>query len=214
MDVFIRMRAGLLVGFLALPIILIGFTAFQALTLGNIGLFVLFLGQITIVPAFQMLFQSFLNKTNPKPASDLNLLVPSTANTAIVGANPSWWLAHVSFYFGYLITNASWIVNMAPASGASEATVKARKSRAITILVILCTLAVGLLYLRWQTGSEDALSLIVGVVPFAAMSVGWFWFAKQCGARDADVFSIITQIVPEQAQGSNAVMSCVYSPKS
>jgi hypothetical protein len=213
MDVFIRMRAALLVGFLALPIILIGFTAFQALTLGNIGIFVLFLGQITIVPIVTYgLNQLF--KSSAKPASDLTLLVPSTANTAIVGANPSWWIGHVSFYFAYLITNASWIVHMSPSADATPTAVSARKSRAVTILVILCTLAVALLYMRWQTGVEEFFPTLVSIVFLGGLAVGWYWFAKQCGARDADIFSIITQIVPEQAAGSNAVMSCVYSPKS
>jgi hypothetical protein len=206
--------------FLALPLLLAGFSLFMGLTQGNMGLLILFLGMATIVPFSTALFNllwEFIFGASPLfsvPYSDVCQLILSAphGNIPTLFVAPSYWMALMSFFFGYLITNASAIYGMKADASADPSKVENRKSQALTgIIVSSIVFAVLVLIRFFVTKCETPLGILSAFVVGGSLSFGWYQFAKFCNARDADIFGIAQGILPKNLEFA-VPMTCLYKP--
>lgn len=225
MNIVQTLRSLILLSFMSLPMMIIAFVMFLALGLGNMSMFILLIGQVLAVPPTVTLLQAIVGAiskgTNPAtfyvPMSDVSLLVPSEMTLdAYANVTPSWWMAHVMFFLGYLLANAVSVYNM-PTDGALKAgtewMAENRRAKAIGIIcvVLLTAVTAGIIRLK-VTQAETPVGLLVAILAMGGLGYGWYQFAAWCGARQADVFGMVQQMLP--ADPNNEVpMTCVYAPK-
>lgn len=209
----------LLLAFRSLPLLIISFIGFLAIGLGNMGLFILFIGHALAVPIVtEMIHVATKNNTdNLTSYNDVTQLVPTVPSTGVsyrnlVNIMPSYWMAHISFFFGYLLTNAVDIYTSQPLDkNASPILIESRKSRAATIMSITIILLLVLSYLRISTtGVEQFSGIILAIVLLGFTGVGWYYLAKGLGARNSDIFGITVQMISQET-AKDKPMTCVYS---
>ncbi len=206
-------------GFVSLPMVLIGIVLFLATTLGNLGLIMLTLGNVFLVPFIvffaNMLHEYFFpNSAYLKvPNSDVCQLIPSfTTTPAQIFVGPSYWMAHVTFFFTFLITNAAKLYTKQPSSGADPNKVENRKAQTLTAIVLTTVTFVLLAAVRYLfIGCETPLGIFLSLLLVSPVAYGWYELATVCGARDADIFGILQKILPPELK-DEPPMTCVYSP--
>jgi hypothetical protein len=206
-------------GFVSLPMVLIGIVLFLATTLGNLGLIMLTLGHVFIIPFivfFSNLLHEYFFKDSPYfkvPSNDLCQLVsssPLTTSQTFVG--PSYWMAHVTFFFAFLITNAAKLYSKEAPSNADPSKVENRKAQTMTALILSVVTFVLLAGVRYFfSGCETPAGIFFALLLIAPVGYGWYELATLCGARDADIFGILQKILPPEFK-DEAPMTCVYSP--
>lgn len=222
------LRTSLQQSFLALPLILVGWSLFMGAAQGNIGLLVLALGQISVLPLSVFLSNVVLQFVGKKVEEQgwtgswipyitvLNKescnLVPAAADLTIpnIGVAPSFWMAQLFFFFTFLISNASHMLNMKAAENADPEKVENRKAQAslsLAISTILLVLLVGVRY--FITGCETLTGIAVAAAISAPLGYSWFKVAQQCSARDSDIFGIIQRVLAPSAE-DEPPMTCVY----
>lgn len=216
-------RTTILMAFRTLPLILVSFVGFLGLGLGNIGLFILFVGQVLIVPIATALVQTLAGMAQPPinadgslffvRSSNVGLLVPdSSFESPFQNVAPSYWMAQVMFFASYMLANAVAILNMPVNSKLDPILISNRKSKAMTIIVVITTLAMLATLLRFTTHSETPAGVAIAIVVGGGLGYAWYEFAAICGARAADVFGVVQQIIPSSATEEKP-MTCVYAPK-
>lgn len=212
--------------FLSLPLLLIGWSLFLGALQGNIGLLVLFLGHFTVVPLtglmsntlFEFLFKKFdssgsllsLLQTNN---SDVCSLVPGKTDfgTAFMSVAPSLWMSHIIFFFSFLVSNAYSIYTMEPVANADPEKVERRKSQALMSLIISSVFVVVLILMRkFLVGCETWLGIVIALLIMAPLGNGWYQLARQCSAKDSDIFGIVQKLLPDSAQQPPPT-TCVYT---
>ena len=231
MAILAGIRSTLLLAFRYLPLLLISFIGFIGLGLGNTALLVLFLGHATIVPLITMGLHALtvgMLKYSPLTINDVSQLVPIMPSTGVAftdptGASgaPSYWMAHISFFFGYLICNAfkilltetdlSTIKSQASLDSLNEK-IMARKQKGGVLIGTLFFFYILLCVIRYYaTGAEQFfLGIVFSTIFLGGAGVGWYFFAEQCGATNSDIFGIAMQMMsPESAQ--DKPKACVYT---
>jgi hypothetical protein len=214
--------------FLSLPLLLIGWALFLGSLQGNIGLLVLFLGHISVVPLGALLLNTILEFILKKSQSlttssllsfiqvnnsDVCNLVPGETDFAIpfLTVAPSLWMSHILFFFSFLIANGYFIYKMKPAENASSEKVERRQSQALISIILSSLLLVALILMRkFLVGCETWIGMVVAVLTMAPLGYSWYLFARECSARDADIFGIVQKLLPEEAQQPPPV-TCVYT---
>lgn len=210
-------RMTILLAFKSLPLLLISFIGFLAIGLGNLGLFILFIGHAIIVPAITELLHlgtasSSNSMTSSNEIAQLVPLIPvsGASYTGQVNIMPSYWMAHISFFFGYLLMNAVSIYTQAANKTADKNMVTSRKSRAATIIASVVIILIVLSVLRiYATGLETIGGVGLAIVVLGFAGVGWYKLAETSGARNSDIFGIASQMISQES-GNNAPMTCVY----
>ena len=212
-------RSTIILAFKALPLLLISFIGFLAIGLGNISLFILFLGHAIIVPiateGLHGVVPTTGTLTTPNDISQLVPLIPTSGASYNHPTNsmPSYWMAHISFFFGYILMNAISIYNLPPEKGAIEWMITSRKTRATTIITTTVILWILFAWLRYSfTGTENFGGIMLAMLGLGGLGVGWYYFAALCGARNSDIFGIAQSMV-SQGTGDKKPVTCVYSPK-
>ena len=216
-------RTTILMAFRTLPLILVSFVGFLGLGLGNIGLFILFVGQVLIVPLATAIVQMIAGIAQPPinangsiffvKSSNVGLLVPdSSFDSPFQNVAPSYWMAQVMFFAAYMLSNAVAILNIPVDSKLDPILVSNRKSKAMTIIVVISALTMMAALLRFTTHSETPQGIVLAILVGGGLGYGWYQFAAICGARAADVFGVIQQIIPPSAT-EDKPMTCVYAPK-
>lgn len=129
---------------------------------------------------------------------DICNLVPSEAGKAgaALSVAPSFWMAQLLFFVGYLLQNATSLYNQPSDPMASEAKVKNRREQAITAIVITTIITIAFIAIRYTTGCETAFGIAIAILTMIPLGVGWYHFASLCGARNSDVFGISAKILP------------------
>jgi hypothetical protein len=216
MSLLAASRMTILLAFKSLPLLLISFVGFLAIGLGNLGLFMLFIGHAIAVPIITELLHlgtgSTANMSTSNDIAQLVSLVPTTgaSYTAPVNIMPSYWMAHISFFFGYLLMNAVSIYTQVADKTADKNMVTSRKSRAATIISSVVILLLVLSALRiYATGLETMGGVGLAIVVLGFAGVGWYKLAETWGARNSDIFGIASQMVTQES-GNNTPMTCVY----
>ncbi len=211
---------GMLEGsFRALPVLIFGWAFFVGSTTGNIGLLVLALGHATVAPLATWILHTLASLTGSwkvnfmLPASSTCNILPGSA--ALPGDSvysiPSYWLAHVVFFFGFLLSNAMAVGNMPAAENAPADKVERRKSQALLVQVFGWAILAIFLFVRFKVMKcETVPGLILGSIVFWFLGSGWYELARACSARDSDVFGIVQGILPPSAT-EEPPMTCVYT---
>ena len=203
-------RGTILVAFQYLPLVLICFVGFLAMGLGNLGLFILFMGHALVVPGLTEAFHAGLTDPKWTKTGDGGSLIPDTGATS--HSMPSYWMAHMSFFMGYLVTNAGSIYGI-KSTGPPSWRIDSRKSKALTVLVTTFALWFGMVLLRWRfMGVEDYQSILLATLVFGGAGAILYSIAAACGAKATDVFAITTQMVPELSPQKAKPITCVYDP--
>ena len=225
------LRTVLLLAFRSLPILLISFIGFLAFGLGNTSLFYLLSGNMFIVPLLTYGFH-LATATSPSIAmlrpNDVAQLIAASPTTGKpygtpVNVFPSYWMAQMSFIFGYIISNATFMymkpVDTSIMQGArsTEAMkqlndkVAARQGAALIFLLsnILFFLVIAAIRI-FATDSETMPGFLLAVLLFGTLGGLWYWFAQTfLGATNSDIFGIAMQMMsPTSAQ--NKPVTCVY----
>lgn len=213
--------------FLSLPLLLIGWSLFLGSLQGNIGLLVLFLGHLTVVPLTTLLsntlFEFIFKKMDTGTGSllsyiqaantDVCNLVPGKTEYALpfLGVAPSLWMAHILFFFSFLLANGYSVYQMKPADTADPEKVERRKSQALLSMILTGVLLVVLILMRkFLVGCETWTGILVASVTIIPLAIGWYQLARECSARDSDIFGIVQKVLPASAQEPPPT-TCVYT---
>jgi hypothetical protein len=224
MPILAEIRSTLLLAFRYLPLLLISFIGFLAIGLGNVALFILFIGHAAVVPLVTLAMHTMNPSSNLMTVNDVSQLVPllpSTGESAMATANiyPSYWMAHISFFFGYLLTNAGLmltaetdlkVIKNASSKAALELKIQARKQKAGTLIGTLLFFYLLLCVIRYYaTGAEHVFGMMMSL-PIFGFGAGWYFFAQACGATNSDIFGIAMQMMSlDTAQ--DKPKACVYT---
>jgi hypothetical protein len=227
MPVLATLRTSILLAFKSLPLLLLSFITFLAFGLGNSSLFILLMGHALVVPAIT---ESVHAATSGSPdiallsSNDISQLISIPA-TGPVNVFPSYWMAHISFFFGYLIGNGVSMYTQQPdlslIQGASSDAVKisinakiaARKEKALTLIISLLFLLVLISILRAvATGAETFAGSTFAIVVLGGLGISWYYLAQVFGATNSDVFGIAVQMMAPDS-GAIKPKTCVYTGK-
>lgn len=206
--------------FQSLPVLLFGWSLFVGSTTGNIGLLVLAFGQATVTPLTTWILHTIASFFGEWGKAQFTL--PASASCSILPGGftdpmervysiPSYWLAHIFFFFGFLLTNADAVFNMPAAPNAPAEKVERRKSQAQLVMILgWIFLAVFVLVRFFIMKCETIPGVIFGGLIFWWLGNGWYKLARECSARDSDLFGIVQGILPPTAT-EEPPMTCVYT---
>ena len=130
-----------------------------------------------------------------------------------VYTNPSDWINHISFFFGFIISNAAAIYNEPkPELGKGpedtkksreeqlQQRVNNRKMKSASIIGVSIIVFIFILVFRFKTGCEN--SFIYTAIPiFFACITGVSFFTliyTKCGVRPTDVLGIVQGMIPTE----------------
>lgn len=212
--------------FLSLPLLLIGWSLFLGSMQGNIGLLVLFLGHLTAVPLTALFSNTLLEFLFKKldgtrsvmdfiqvDNSDVCSLVPGKTDYGVpfLGVAPSLWMSHIVFFFAFLLSNAITLYTMKPAENSDSEKVERRKSQALLSIILTSVASVVLIVMRkFLVGCETWTGMGIALALMGPLGYGWYRLARECSAKDSDIFGIIQSILPDEAR-QPPPMTCVYT---
>jgi len=219
------LKKSLTMFFLGFPLILISIVFFIGITTTNIGMLWLAAGHTFIVPVVVMILHffgnlPFLQEYTQVLSSEISLLVPSAVSTdAFTNATPSYWIAHLTFFCSYVISNAVSVYNLDPILSTTNYQYKVdhRKIRASMIIVVAIIFLVSFVALRfYATGVETIFGIIIGLTVFGFL--GYFWSLAAANglngtsgttAKNSDIFGVVNQMV---STNDNDVTLCTKTP--
>jgi hypothetical protein len=212
-------RSTILLAFKALPLLLISFIGFIAVGLGNLSLFLLFIGHATIVPLITELSHYGTAKYGQLSVpNDISQLVPlsptsGTSYNTPVNVMPTYWMANLAFFFGYLLMNAIEIYRLPAAPQAADWMIISRKTRAATLIASSLVLLFTFSAIRYSlTGTETLGGIAFAIVVLGGSGMAWYQLATNVlGARNSDIFGVVQQMV-SQNTGDTKPVTCVYKP--
>lgn len=141
--------------------------------------------------------------------SDVCSVIPGSIES--INRVPSYYLAHIAFFFGFVLMNAVAVYIMPKDTKLSDSYYENRRNRALMTMVLLSVLFVGLIVFRLKTTScESLLGVLFTTCAFGSIGVGWYKFAETCGTRTADILGIAPAIVPKSA----VPIVCASAPDS
>ena len=206
--------------FVALPILLFGWSLFVGSTTGNVGLLVLALGHATVTPLATWLLHTLASFFGEWGNANFTVAASSTCSILPAGfvdtnervyAIPSYWLAQIYYFFGFLIANAKSVLDLPAAPNAPAEKVERRKSQAQLVLVMAWAFLIIFVAVRVLVmGCETIPGVILGGLVFYWLGNGWYQLARECSARDSDIFGIVQGILPPEASDPPP-MTCVYT---
>ena len=178
--------------FVATCLLLIGVLVYVLYKYDNYALY-----PFTLIMNF---FLNFFNNNSQLLGADNCAVIPGSKLNA-VSRVPSTYLAHVSFFFAFLFTNAYTIYTLAKEDGSPNEQYENRRNRTAMIMAILVLLYIVIVAVRFNvTGCESHFGVAFTTVLFGGLGVGAYKFAEICGARSSDVLGISTSFVPNAAQ--------------
>jgi hypothetical protein len=197
--------------FLGLPLILIALMGFLGIGLGNRGMLFMLLGQTGVVPTFVFVSQILteilsgiggpaiqrLFKVRPSEWSQFVPSAPLPAGDQNV--SPSYWSTSIVFFMTYVYMNAYSVYNMPvlDETVSQQWRVQNRQARAMMILMVVALLSGGLVVSRYLlTGTETFFGMILSVGLGIGLGIFWYRVAGLAGARNADIFGVVQQMVP------------------
>lgn len=197
-----------------------GFIGFLSIGLGNLSLFLLFIGHAVFVPLFTEISHGVFATGKlviPNDVSQLVPLSPTSGSSYTTSTNvvPSYWMAHISFFFGYLFMNAISIYTMTADKNAADWMIISRKTRAATLIATsLIFLFVFTLLRLYLTGTETPQGIAIALVGMGGLGILWSWMATSFfGVSASDIFGVAHQMVTQDT-GNNKPVTCVYAPKA
>ena len=174
-------------------------------------------------------YTSFADTFKIIPSDICNVVIPYKTMAANTSSTPiktqtvitSTWMALISFFFGYLITNASSLLAMNDPSANVQIEVTSdedtnilpqqstRLAQAGTSLVIILIALVFVLVFRYTTSCETVTGMITSLVLFGGLGASWYRILALPGEqRLSDLFGIANRILPSSAM-LNGPMACL-----
>jgi len=157
----------------------------------------------TVTNAIKFPFESFFNmfKNNePIVGDDVCTILPG-GNFDSTSKVPSFYLAHIAFFIGYLLTNAFILFSKQKESGGDEKAYNSRRYRSLMIMITLLVLYILLVTVRSNTSScESSLGIFFSSSVFSSLGLSWYLLANFCGCRSADLFGIANSIISEKVK--------------
>lgn len=229
-ETIVGIRELLTQGFRSLPVILGNAVLVLGLAQGNFNLLFFFVGMFILTPVavilanalFEFIFvnvlpdslQSLWLVANAGAPQCAIFTTAETANYALNGV-PSLWMSMMAFFFWYLGMNAYDLYNKAENSKAPKAATDARKTQAITSMVIVGLTALVFTLLRYGSSCETAIGILFSGALGYGLAKGWFEFMRNCGmGRLDDIFGISNRILPLQSYEVGPQVTCMEVPKS
>jgi hypothetical protein len=218
-------------GFRSLPTILAGTTLVLGLTQGNLNFIFFFIGLAMLSPTatlvanilFEFIFSKLSSfvpqelwsvKGGDSVACAILPLLSMGKTPEIVSVVPSYWLTIMTFFYGYLFTNAYNLYTMQSDSKAPEENIARRKSQALMSMNILIAVAILTIIFRYMTACETGLGVLFSVALGGSLSYGWYKFMRNCGlGRLDDLFGISNRILPYQSLEDTEPTVCVPDSK-
>lgn len=131
------------------------------------------------------------------------------------------WLSMVTFFLGYLLTNALKLYSMTTIDGSitvkSEGSnitnkVSNRKTQAIIALASIAVFTLAVMAFRMSSSCDSGLSTILGVGAFGTAGYYWYQLLSLVGQdRLSDLFGIANRLLPPSAI-ENKPIACVPIP--
>lgn len=217
-------------GFRSLPVIL-GSTVFVlGMIQGNINLLFFFVGLCILAPVsalvgnivWELVFSNtpwWLTVPEvlwklPEATSEVCAIYPTLENAVPQALNvvPSYWITMMAFFYTYLFSNALMLYTIQETSKAPKSAIEARKSQAMSSMVLVVVLAVLSLIMRYATGCETGLGLLLSCALGYSLAHGWYKFMRNCGlGRLDDLFGISNRILPMQSYETSDPTVCLPS---
>lgn len=165
---------------------------------------------IPILLAVVFLYYTITGYTTTIPNYDVCNLVPSAYNKGVpLNIVPSFWMAQLLFFVGYLLQNAMALYNQPVSPGSMQSKVDNRKEQAITAISVTIIISLVFVLVRLRTGCENPLGIFVAIMLMIPLGVGWYFLAASLtGFGSADVFGIASQILSSDAR-KPATQVCV-----
>jgi hypothetical protein len=155
----------------------------------------------------------FTDAPQPTPGPSNCSMLPGYADKDSKYSTPSTWITHLSFFFGFIFTNALQIFNapvptlnvaskkdMEKRQAALDQRVRNRKFISGSILALAIILFSILLYVRYTKTSCES-SLLYSLVPILLTSLtgaSWFSFVySKCGIQPADILGIVSGFIDQ-----------------
>ena len=212
MDLVCSIRNFLAQGFRSLPTILGGAILVLGLTQANYNYIFFFIGMFLFAPTAALITNVVLELLGAYFTSihdiftvfggsaDQCSLFPilSSKNLSINSFfAPSYWMATIAFFFGYIIANAVFLLKDFNKNDISDKAASLIKTQTITSIVIITIIAILTFIARFVlTGCETGASMFLGSL-FALL--GWLWYdtINRCNfAQFSDLFGIVNRTLP------------------
>ena len=118
----------------------------------------------------------------------------------------------MAFFFTYLFSNALMLYKTQETSKAPKSAVEARKSQAVSSMVLLVVIGIIAILMRYPTGCETGLGVILSCILGSSLANGWYKFMRNCGlGRLDDLFGISNRILPMQSYETSDPTVCLPS---
>lgn len=223
-------------GILTLPLTIAGTLSILGLFTGNFAILFFLVGYLILVPTVAGILNLalgavFVGKSfNPFAAKsgDVCKLVPpystlkNPAGVEDESVVSSSWVAMVTFFVGYIFTNATQLysretvdseINVTEQTGSDiSSKVANRKAQAIVAMISTVVFALIVLGFRYYSGCETITGMIFTAFVFTSMGVAWYRALSSVGQdRLSDLFGIANRLLPPSAI-NNAPIACVPMP--
>jgi hypothetical protein len=235
-DVISDIRVFLYGGIQTLPLTIAGTLSILGLFTANYAILFFLLGFLVLAPLSATILNAILsfpfagkayNPFKAKTGDVCNLVTPFTTFKSPVGSEDmsvvsSSWLAMISFFIGYIFTNALELYNRESVDTTIKVTtsqssdintmVTTRKSQAVIAMASIVIFAIIVFGFRYYSGCESILGMILTAVGFVFLGNGWYKALSKVGEdRLSDLFGIANRLLSPSAI-TNAPVACVPIP--
>lgn len=226
-DIVSDIRIFLYGGVLTLPLTIAGTLSILGLFTANYAILFFLLGYLILVPLATLPLNwigSNFNIFKTKTSDICKLVIPFSTRNSPVGASEesimsSSWVAMISFFIGYLFTNALQLykrktedttINVQTGSTTDVNTkITNRTSQAIMAMISIIIFGLIALGFRFYTGCESGAGILLTMGLFLFAGVGWYQALSSVGQdRLSDIFGIANRLLPPSAI-SNAPIACI-----
>jgi uncharacterized membrane protein len=206
MDLVCSARNFLAQGFRSLPTIIGGAILVLGLTQANYNYLFFFLGMILFAPIVALItnvgLEAIANKSkfikdafsvfggSADQCSLFPILSSKNLNIESFFA-PSYWMATIAFFFGYILANAFYLMSNVNELNISEEGKTLTKTQMISSIIIIFIVAALTFIARFAlTGCETGASMFLGIL-FSLVGWGWYDIIHRCRLRQfSDLFGI------------------------
>jgi hypothetical protein len=223
-------------GLLNLPLTIAGTFLILGLFTANYAMLFFLLGFLVLTPLLSFLinmagspiFSGWVNNPFSVKTGDICKIVvpyetPKNMNSTPIGSSEtvitSTWMAMISFFIGYILTNALVLYGRespevtvkVESSSASDLNTKInnRKTQALVATASIIIFALIVFVARYYTGCESILGMIISAFVFGFSGNGWYKALSSVGQdRLSDLFGIANRLLTPGAI-ENGPIACV-----
>lgn len=208
-------------GIRSLPLTIAGFFLIFGIMTANYAMMIFLFAFMLIVPVIAYILTKLIDFTTLSTnkytgkyfkagESDLcPLILPFKDNnlepveTREVTAFTTSWLSMMVFFLSYMLTNATFLHNLEPASPVtvqSQKLISNRKSQAMLSIILTVLLSIVVLIYRYSSGCENIVGILSTIIIFGFFGYSWYNVISQLGQnRLSDLFGISNRMLTPQS---------------